>query len=121
MKIKHMEICGTHTAKAWLRGELQHWLHALGRRENLKSIIQVPTSRNLNKLKPKQAVETREIRAEFSEIETSKTIEKKNQWNRQEFLKNISKVHELLSRPTKKKEVVQINNIWNEKELLQTL
>lgn len=77
MKIKHMEICGTHTAKAWLRGELQHWLHALGRRENLKSIIQVPTSRNLNKLKPKQAVETREIRAEFSEIETSKTIEKK--------------------------------------------
>ena len=51
-------------------------------RKERKSIIEVPTSRNLKKykLKPKQAVETIEIRAEFNEIETSKTIgKKKNQ------------------------------------------
>lgn len=46
--------------------------------------------------------ETIKIRAEITETETSKTIEK-NKWNKDHVFETTSKIHKLLSRLTKKK------------------
>lgn len=97
-------------------------MHTLEKRKSPKSIILLASLKNpkQNKLWANRTKEIIKIRAEISEIENRKTIEKINKQNYFGFIFKINKIGRFLA-TDKKKEKTQITNIRNKIEHTTTL